>query len=352
MIMKGTANRERKNPVRLMKGYIYKLTDTRNGKIYIGQHQNNTINDDYYGSGIIVKAIRRKYGKDVFKKTILITTKNVSELDKLEQYYIQHYQANDPTIGYNLSPGGQPYTWLETATEQQKRKWKEKISTNHADVSGSNNPMYNNTHSPSAKQQISIAKKDYWANITQQEKDRLIKVWTNTTTKLWKNEEYRQNATAWRKDQNKHKYVISKMHEGMLNWHERQGHTLSSKRPGSDHWYNNTPIKEQLLYNIAYMLKTHMNKKKQVNGIVEYAKSFWTDKSDDERKRIQKQRNSGRRIKVSAIETSTNTMTEYSSITELIENLFDEKWTRVEHERVKKALNTNKPYRGYILNKR
>ena len=71
-----------------------------------------------------------------------------------------------------------------------------------------------------------------------------------------------------------------------------------------------------------------------------------------EKKRIQKQRNSGRRIKVSAIETSTNTMTEYSSITELIENLFDEKWTRVEHERVKKALNTNKPYRGYILNKR
>ena len=45
-------------------------------------------------------------------------------------------------------------------------------------------------------------------------------------------------------------------------------------------------------------------------------------------------------------------MTEYSSITELIENLFDEKWTRVEHERVKKALNTNKPYQGYILNKR
>ena len=45
-------------------------------------------------------------------------------------------------------------------------------------------------------------------------------------------------------------------------------------------------------------------------------------------------------------------MTEYSSITELIENLFDEKWTRVEHKRVKKALNTNKPYRGYILNKR
>lgn len=352
MIMKGTANRERKNPVRLMKGYIYKLTDTRNGKIYIGQHQSDTTNDDYYGSGIIVKAIRRKYGKNVFNKTILITTENVSELDELEQYYIQHYRANEPTIGYNLSPGGQPYTWLETATEQQKRKWREKISANHADVSGSNNPMYNNTHSPSARQQISIAKKHYWANLTEQEKDRLIDVWTDATTKLWENEEYRQNVTAWRKDQTKHKHVISKMHEGMLKWHERQGHTLSSKRPGSDYWYDNTPVKEQLLYNIVYMLKTHMNKQKQVNGIVEYAKSFWSNKSDNERKRIQKQRNSGRRIKVSAIETSTNIITEYSSITELIENLFGEKWTRVEHERVKKALNTDKPYQGYILNKR
>lgn len=352
--MKGTANREthNDNPVRLMKGYIYKLTDTRNGKIYIGQHQSNTTDDNYYGSGVIVKAIRRKYGKNIFNKKILTVTENVSELDELEQYYIKKYQSNNPKIGYNLSPGGQPYTWLETATEHQKRKWREKISVNHADVSGSKNPMYNKTHSASAKERISLSRKNYWANISKSEKERLIKIWANATTKLWENDEYRKTVTAWRNDHAKHTHSISQMHKGMLKWHENQGHILSSKRPGSEYWYSTTPIKEQLLYNIAYMLKTHMNKQKQIAGIAGYSQSFWAGKSEDERKHIQKQRNSGRRIKVIATNKTTHDTKEYSSITELIENLFGEKWTRVEHERVKKALNTNKPYRGYILNKR
>ena len=46
--MKGTANRERKNPVRLMKGYIYKLTDTRNGKKNVFKNNETAVDVSKY----------------------------------------------------------------------------------------------------------------------------------------------------------------------------------------------------------------------------------------------------------------------------------------------------------------
>lgn len=83
-------------------GYIYMLTDTRNGKKYIGQH--NGSSDSYWSGGLIPNRIADTYGKDIFERVILEDDVLNEELSKREKYYIKTYNTlND---GYNLTEGG------------------------------------------------------------------------------------------------------------------------------------------------------------------------------------------------------------------------------------------------------
>ena len=41
--------------------YVYLITNTLNNKKYIGKHSTDNLNDNYIGSGIIIKQIVRKY---------------------------------------------------------------------------------------------------------------------------------------------------------------------------------------------------------------------------------------------------------------------------------------------------
>ena len=90
--------------------YIYCITNNINGKTYIGQRKcpidKLPEEDDYMGSGELIKRAIKKYGKENFSKTILesgIETKK--EVDKREIYFIAKYKK----IGkaeYNVSIGG------------------------------------------------------------------------------------------------------------------------------------------------------------------------------------------------------------------------------------------------------
>lgn len=99
-----------------MQGFIYKITNLVNNKIYIGQTIQNPINRWYRHCQVKClsknernMAIKRaifKYGKECFKFEVIETLNNCSRqlLDDREVYWINYY--NSYNTGYNCTKGG------------------------------------------------------------------------------------------------------------------------------------------------------------------------------------------------------------------------------------------------------
>lgn len=83
---------------------IYKITNLKNNKIYIGK--DTEADKKYFGSGKLIKAAIQKYGIENFKKEILEVCQNNKELCIREIYWISHFNSTDKNIGYNISKGG------------------------------------------------------------------------------------------------------------------------------------------------------------------------------------------------------------------------------------------------------
>ena len=84
---------------------VYKLTNSVNGKIYIGCHMTKNVNDGYMGSGKRLGYAKKKYGIENFKKEILSTHETP------EQMLIEEARlVNEEFLGrkdvYNLTLGG------------------------------------------------------------------------------------------------------------------------------------------------------------------------------------------------------------------------------------------------------
>lgn len=85
---------------------IYKITNKINGKIYIGKHQTNDLNDDYMGSGKRLASAIKKHGIDNFEKEILFDFDNEEEMNAKESELVTEDFVKKDT-NYNLCPGGQ-----------------------------------------------------------------------------------------------------------------------------------------------------------------------------------------------------------------------------------------------------
>jgi hypothetical protein len=82
---------------------IYKTTNIKNGKIYVGKDKIN--NPNYIGSGVILEQAIQKYGRQYFQKEILEEC-NDSIVDSREIYWIARLNSTDNKIGYNITNGG------------------------------------------------------------------------------------------------------------------------------------------------------------------------------------------------------------------------------------------------------
>ena len=129
-----------------MKYYgIYKITNKVNGKMYIGQHITDDLDDGYMGSGAIVKKALKKYGEDAFTKEWLEFAENAEDLNYLERMYVDEEWLVRPDT-YNLVLGGGGCKgWHHT--EESKKK----ISVA---ATGAGNSMYGRHHSKETRQKL------------------------------------------------------------------------------------------------------------------------------------------------------------------------------------------------------
>lgn len=156
-------------------GWIYKITNTINGKVYIGLTVEG-FDKRYYGRGIIATHNRHlkysieKYGVDSFvveKEWDIAYSEE--ELDELEKYWIYIYNARNPKFGYNIETGGhngRPN--LETRKKQsasRKKYYQENPVTNEQKIAiskrqkGKGNSFYGRKHSEEQKQKWSEQRK-------------------------------------------------------------------------------------------------------------------------------------------------------------------------------------------------
>lgn len=153
-------------------GFVYKVTNLINGKIYVGQKKytrSNMINPmpSYLGSGSkIVKAVK-EFGRENFKREILCWCENRQCADDMEIYFIKYFNSTNPDIGYNITSGGQLIMPKEITscfgvdnpnygnkwTDEQKLKMSEFAKSRN--ISGERNPNYGNKWSDEQKKRTS-----------------------------------------------------------------------------------------------------------------------------------------------------------------------------------------------------
>ena len=125
---------------------IYKITNIKNSKIYIGKTTKSLehrfkIHKSYAlkgkGGCPALQNAMIKYGIDNFTIEQIDTTTTEHELNDKEKYWIAYYNSTDRTIGYNLTDGGEDTNTYKYKSEEELNLIKDKIRKTKY---GKNNP--------------------------------------------------------------------------------------------------------------------------------------------------------------------------------------------------------------------
>lgn len=161
-------------------GYIYKIENLVNGKVYIGQtkrgpnvrwhqhiHSMNYKSGENYNNHLY--SSMRKYGLDNFDFSILDEVED-DHLDSTEKFWIEKYKSNNIDFGYNVTGGGQGRGQIWTQVSQYSvdgryiktyasiseaaretggdRSWIKKICDGHHSISANSQWRYANDDPP------------------------------------------------------------------------------------------------------------------------------------------------------------------------------------------------------------
>ncbi len=153
---------------------IYKVTNKLSGKFYIGKHETNNLDDNYYGSGVHLKRAIKKYGKENFTKEILFVFDTEEEMNAKEKELVTDELILSES-NYNKGPGGEGGAHFkgrkhsEETIQKIKLKRKEQVITyeTRCKISESNIQRHKNgtlgigmtgkTHAAETKKKIGLA---------------------------------------------------------------------------------------------------------------------------------------------------------------------------------------------------
>jgi group I intron endonuclease len=98
--------------------FVYKTTNTLNGKFYIGKHSTNNLNDGYFGSGSALLDAINKHGKENFKVEIIEFFETEKEAVERERAIVtKEFCQRDDT--YNINVANQQFTWTGISRPEQ-----------------------------------------------------------------------------------------------------------------------------------------------------------------------------------------------------------------------------------------
>jgi len=140
--------------------YLYKITNNINGKIYVGVHSTEDMNDGYMGSGdLILKAID-KYGVDNLNKDILFQFDDresafMCESEIVDDEFVRRKDTYNLNVGGNAPPSARGRTpWNKGSVMPDGVK--NKISES---VKGVNNHFYGKSHTDESRRKMSDSHK-------------------------------------------------------------------------------------------------------------------------------------------------------------------------------------------------
>ena len=132
---------------------VYKTTNIINNKIYIGIHKTKNPNDEYIGSGIMLKRAIGKYGIENFKKENLFIF-NSAELmfDKEAEIVDRVFLESENT--YNIALGGRG-SWDYANKSDRTAEWCKNLSISKIkEYSIKKHPWSGRKHKESSKKKI------------------------------------------------------------------------------------------------------------------------------------------------------------------------------------------------------
>jgi group I intron endonuclease len=162
---------------------IYKIHNRINGKVYIGQTQNNRsrwyVEKRLGGPNQHLRSSIAKYGLENFEFSMLLICPSLPALlDAAEIACIQLYQSTDLTKGYNKKSGGShgqhsPETRAKISTslrrfrrEQTSEYWKARAIKAGLSLKGKKKESSENMHAPKSeehRQAIAAGQRAAWA---------------------------------------------------------------------------------------------------------------------------------------------------------------------------------------------